>query len=320
VFQARQWGEVCPWVKLCSKPTEVVQTPAAQTCPAAQARLHAPQCVVEVLVSTSQPSLTAPLQSRNPPEQLPTRHAPATQAAVPLVTAPQAWPQAPQFAMLVVTLTSQPSPLLLLQSRKSALQVKEHAAARQAALALATSRQVVPQAPQFVASVAVFTQAEPQAVRPVVQVSTHAPLLHTRPAAQALLHAPQWAGLLRMSRHTPPQFVSPLGQRSSQRPPLQTSPSPHETPQPPQFSRSVWRSRQTPPQSERPVAQVATQRPARHARPAAQALPQVPQFALSLCRSRQVLLHTLEPDGHDTAHTPAWQSWPLGQALSHMPQ
>jgi hypothetical protein len=184
-----------------------------------------PQFWALLLVMVSQPLAALLSQLPKPGLHAVILQALPWQAAVPLVTAPQAWPQAPQFAMLVVTLTSQPSPLLLLQSRKSALQVKEHAAARQAALALATSRQVVPQAPQFVASVAVFTQAEPQAVRPVVQVSTHAPLLHTRPAAQALLHAPQWAGLLRMSRHTPPQFVSPLGQRSSQRPPLQTSPS-----------------------------------------------------------------------------------------------
>ena len=55
--------------------------------------------------------------------------------------------------------------------------------------------QTTPQVPQFWVSVSVFTQAAPQAVVPLPQVSaTHRPAEQAWPLPQAVPQAPQFAG------------------------------------------------------------------------------------------------------------------------------
>jgi hypothetical protein len=67
----------------------------------------------------------------------------------------------------------------------------------------------VPQAPQLPTSLAVLTQAPPQAVWPVGQPQR--PMAHTWPPVHATPHAPQLALLALVSKHTPPQLVVPAG-------------------------------------------------------------------------------------------------------------
>jgi len=91
-------------------------TPAEQL-PEAHALPQAPQWLELVARLTSQPSAGLPLQSAKPALQLPTRHAPATQAATALAGA-QTVPQAPQLLTVVWVFTSQPSAAERLQSAK----------------------------------------------------------------------------------------------------------------------------------------------------------------------------------------------------------
>jgi hypothetical protein len=81
---------------------------------------------------------------------------------------------------------------------------------------------VRPQAPQFVGSFDVSTQAVPHMVPPPGQ--TQRPPLHSRPAAQAESHAPQWSVLVFVSTQLDPHWVSepqPAAQLESK----QTSPT-----------------------------------------------------------------------------------------------
>src|SRR5437764_29991 len=89
---------------------------------ALHAMLQPPQWVGDVLVSTSQPSATSMLQLPRPAAQV-IEQAPAAHPAVP-PTMLHACAQAPQLAVEVCVLTSQPSVATMLQSAKLALQVK----------------------------------------------------------------------------------------------------------------------------------------------------------------------------------------------------
>jgi hypothetical protein len=103
-------------------------TPAAQllvVVPAGVVQLlpQAPQWVLLVRMSVSQPLLGLPSQSRKPVAHTGT-HTPAVQVllVVPLGAAHMV-PQAPQFELLVRRLTSHPSVTLVLQLRKLVLQL-----------------------------------------------------------------------------------------------------------------------------------------------------------------------------------------------------
>jgi hypothetical protein len=88
----------------------------------AQARLHAPQCVDELAVFTSQPLAALPSQSAKPAAHDATTHRPPAQALVALARA-QRVPQAPQLAALVLSEVSQPLAALPSQSPKPDSQV-----------------------------------------------------------------------------------------------------------------------------------------------------------------------------------------------------
>ena len=86
------------------------EEPAPQTLP------HIPQLLLSVLVLTSHPSAALPLQLPKPLLQLPTPQIPPEQPGVPLATGGQTMPQPPQWLVLVLVLTSHPSPGAKLQS------------------------------------------------------------------------------------------------------------------------------------------------------------------------------------------------------------
>jgi hypothetical protein len=78
------------------------------------------------------------------------------------------------------------------------------------AVQLWPAAQALPQAPQFLVSVLVFTQTPPQATWPLGQVQT--PAVQLWPAAQALPQPPQFDGSLPVFTQTPLQSVCPAGQ------------------------------------------------------------------------------------------------------------
>jgi hypothetical protein len=189
-------------VRSCRAPQVAPQRPAAQTCPAAQARevipvVHAPQLPPSVLRFTSQPLAGSPSQSAKPVVHAPMRHAPLAHAAAALAKA-QRRPHPPQFAVsLPSTAVSQPLTALRSQSAKPRLQPPTtHCPAAQALTLALVSAQRLPQAPQFAGSTRVFAQSPAQFVVPAPQVAPHAPPAHTWPATHARLcpgceHAPQ---------------------------------------------------------------------------------------------------------------------------------
>jgi hypothetical protein len=96
----------------------------------------------------------------------------------------QAWPQAPQFAMLVLVST-QAEPHSICPATE-----QPHAPALHAAPA----GQVMLQPPQFSGSFPLVVAQLPfeHAVAPLAQLVAQAPALHTCPDGQALVQLPQW--------------------------------------------------------------------------------------------------------------------------------
>jgi len=103
---------------------------------------------------------------------------------------------------------------------------------------------MVPQAPQFMASTLVSTQAPLQAVSPLSQA--HLLLLQCCPTVQATPQAPQFRSSSRTSTQAAPQVVRPLPQLVVQLPPLQTWLAPQTLPQRPQLRGSLAWITQTP--------------------------------------------------------------------------
>jgi hypothetical protein len=66
------------------------------------------------------------------------------------------------------------------------------------------------QLPQWLRSLVVFAQLEPQSVKPVLH--THAPELHVPPTPQLLPHIPQFVAFVSRFTHVPLQSVVPPGQ------------------------------------------------------------------------------------------------------------
>jgi hypothetical protein len=75
-------------------------------------------------------------------------------------------------------------------------------------------------------------------VVPIAHESTHMPIEHTWPAAQAFPHMPQWARSVCTSRHEPEQFESPDAHDSTHMPIEHTCPSAQAFPHAPQLVRS----------------------------------------------------------------------------------
>jgi hypothetical protein len=152
----------------------LLQVDAVQVWPVAQALLHRPQCVALVRRSVSHPLAGLPSQSPKLPSQV-NPQAPPVHVALALARAGQTLLHAPQCATVEASETSHPSVRDELQSPKPAVQTKPQVPVAQAARALATVGQTVPQPPQLEGSVAVLVQARPQAMSPAPQVTWQEP-------------------------------------------------------------------------------------------------------------------------------------------------
>ena len=146
----------------------VPQTPPEQTWPAGQPWPQVPQLALSVWVLTSQPLAATLSQLAKPVVQLATPQTPAVQLALALGSA-HAWPQAPQLAVLVWVLTSQPSEAVPSQSPKPVAQRTTAAGPAGATVGRrrwAARRRAGPQRPQLAGSTPVLAQ---KAVDPVPQ-------------------------------------------------------------------------------------------------------------------------------------------------------
>jgi len=279
-----------------AKPAAQVPTPHAPATQVAvplvavQARLHMPQWVRLVRVSTSQPLAGLPSQSAKPALQAPIAQVPAAQMAAALGKL-HARPHMPQWAALVRVSASQPLAALPSQLAKFAAQaVRVQAPAVHAPVPLAGA-QARPHAPQFAMVSRVVSQplaALPsQLPRPAAQATPQVPALHVAvpPAGvgQALLQAPQWASEVRVSvsqplAALPSQLPRPVMHMPPHAPAVQVATPPAEAgqrlPQVPQWVGLVWRFWQSPSQQVWPAAhgadaeQPTVHDPARQMRPA----------------------------------------------------
>jgi hypothetical protein len=293
VWSARQVPEqlVCPAGHRHERPWQ--EAPPAQTVP------QAPQLVLSAA------------RSRHVPEQLvcpvgqTVTHAPATQLWAP----EQGLPHAPQWALLVLRLASQPLAALPSQLPKPAAHAPTvHAPAAQPAVALG-SEQGRSHPPQWATVVRVLVSqpllAIPsQSPSPAVQARAHTPPTHVAVppvVGQRFPQAPQWLTSVRPSRSQPStarplQSSRSLGHVSAetpQTPPLHTAVAPtggagQRPPHRPQFARSpivVFTSHPftgSPSQSAKPALHAPrTHRPAAQVAAALakpQRLPHTPQF------------------------------------------
>jgi hypothetical protein len=139
-------------------------------------------------------------------------------------------------------------------------------------------------------SLAVFTHAPPQTVRPAPQVVWHWPFEHTWLVAQACPQPPQLAGSLVVvtQRAGLPQATVPTGQ--THWPAAQIVPPEQTVPQAPQLPALDSKSTQAPLQVVSPVPQVP-HIPWLHEVPAEQAVPQAPQLVGSDRRSTHLPPH-----------------------------
>jgi len=245
---------------------------------------HAPQLPGDVVMLTSQPSATVPLQFAKPGLQAATVQPPAEQPAVPFATT-HALPQAPQLEGDVLVFTSQPSLASPLQLPKPGLQpATVHAPPAHPATPLGIE-QTPPQIPQLVGEVLVFV-SHPSAARPLqfpkpgLQPAT-VHVLATQPAVPFA------------TEHTepqPPQLVGDVAVFTSQ--PSPTSPL--------QFEKPALHEATVQAPAEQPAVPLATE----------QTLPHAPQFdgvvfVFTSQPSATVPLQFRKPELHEaTVHDP----------------
>lgn len=133
--------------------------------------------------------------------------------------------------------------------------------------------QIVPQVPQFFASVFVSVHVPEQAVCPPPQLQ--APVLQDCPVAHVVVQLPQCVLSICVSTQAPLQLVDVPWH--TQALPKHFIPVPHLVPQVPQFAAFVVRAAQMPAQSTSPaVVQVAATPPLPPAPPEAELLPPTP--------------------------------------------
>jgi hypothetical protein len=279
--------------------THVPTSQIGVACGSEQAFPQAPQLPRLVASLASQPFAGSPSQSAKPSLQAAIPQTPAAQFGVALGRL-HAAPQAPQFAMLVLVFTSQPSDATPLQSPVPALQVAMmHAPPTHPGVAFARA-QALPQALQLAGLVLVFTSQPSlalrlQSVNPTAQNAiVQAPALQTETAAARLQATPQppqldrlvWRLTSQPSDATPLQSANPALQ-----PAIEQSPPAHpamafgreQAPvQLPQWFGSVASVTQEPPQFVVPPVQFAVQEPPLHTCPPVQATPHFPQLLASV--------------------------------------
>ncbi len=153
--------------------------------------------------------------------QLPERH---------VWRVPQRFPQRPQF-IASLSRSTHTLPWQLTSVAGHAVVPLGHAIWQSPPMQALSTQHTRPHAPQWLASVAVFTHAVPQQVRPSVQVAQAAvqrPPMQSRPAGQALSHPPQCARSVEGSTQKPQrspglvQAIVPGLHTYEHRPPEQT--------------------------------------------------------------------------------------------------
>ena len=233
--------------------------PAAHTRPAAQARPQTPQLALSLRLRTSQPLAALMSQSRKPAAQAVTPHAPPAQAEVALGSE-HVRPQAPQWALLVPRLVSQPLPAAPSQSPRPASQRATVQPPAAQPLTAPGSEQALPQAPQWAGSTEVLAQNDrPPAVhstRGEAQVAEQVPREHAEPAGQSAPHAPQWALSVWRLTQAVPHWVSPAPHETAHTPAAQAVPGAQAVPQAPQWALLVRRSTHAPPHWAWPAGQL----------------------------------------------------------------
>lgn len=145
-------------------------------------------------------STQAPEQRENPESQV-VPQTPAEHTALPLVTAGQILPQAPQFMASVLAFTH-----CVPQATKGALHEKLQPVASQTGTAFAGALHTVPHLPQFEVSLPRSTQ-EPLQAESVPQSLAQSPDLHSMPASHTVAQLPQCWPLDCVSTHWPLQSV-----------------------------------------------------------------------------------------------------------------
>ncbi len=162
---------------------------------AGHATPHAPQFVRLVDVFASHPSAATPLQSANGARHV-NPHVPPVQLTTAFALAGHAFPQAPQWLVLVDEFTSQPSTGTPLQSRKLPRHAKPHAPPEQLVVAFARAGHALPQDPQLETSAVVFAS----------QPSAATPLQLPKPPEHVKPHAPPEQFVVAFARagHTTP--------------------------------------------------------------------------------------------------------------------
>jgi hypothetical protein len=121
------------------------------------------------------------------PTKVPPAQVPETHVALPA----QAAPHAPQLALAVWRLTSQPLLATPSQSPKPALQVYVQLPAAHTVVAFARAGHAVVQLPQLATSFVRLRHAPPHAVSPAGHAITHVPPEQYSSDAHARPHAPQ---------------------------------------------------------------------------------------------------------------------------------
>ena len=325
----------------------VPQMPPEHTRPAAQAVVHAPQLALSVRVLTSQPSDGLALQSAKPAAHVTRVQTPALQAEVALGSA-QVRPHAPQLAIVVWVLVSQPLAAVPSQSPKPAAHpTTVQTPAAQPPAATFGSAQTAPHPPQCAGLFAVLAQkaagADPQVARGEAQVVLHAPPEQTEPAAQARPQAPQLVLSERVSTSQPSaglvlQSAKPAVQAVIAHVPAVQADTAlartHARPHAPQLVALALRSvsqplSAAPSQSPKPPAHRTTvQAPA--AQPlavtwdSAQTVPHAPQLAGSMAALAQnapaPAPQVRRGEAQVAPHPPPEQTWPARQAVPQAPQ
>ncbi len=208
-----------PLVALASQLAKpALQAPSAQALDAhvavalanAHTRPQAPQLAVIARRSISHPLAGSPSQSAKPVVHAASAQVPLRQAAVALANV-QALPHAPQWATVVVRLTSQPLVAFMSQLPNPRLHAREQAPATQVFVPFERAAQAALHAPQLVLLVWRSMHAVPQMASGGVQRSRHVPLKHVALALHARPHAPQLLrSLLRLTSQPLAALMSQL--------------------------------------------------------------------------------------------------------------
>jgi hypothetical protein len=304
-----------------------VQIPAVQATLITFTGLHArpqpPQWEVFWLGFTSQPSMATPLQFLKGFVQL-RPQTPLLQVAVLLGPEGQALKQALQCSGLVLVSTHCPP-----QFTRGGVQLTSHFPAWQTLPA----PQELPQLPQFLSSVWVFTQAPLHLVYGVLQSKLHVPPEQTgKPfvgaGSQLAPHPPQFGSCIGSTQKLP-HLISGELQVKPQALPEQNAWPPggawHFVPQAPQFSGSDLVDTHCPPQFVVPLGQLRVQLPLEQTSLEPQILPQLPQFWLSVCLLTHAPLHSESPVPQLMVQAPPTQAvlppvGATGQVLPQVPQ